>query len=162
LINKRFLRILKISYLIPLAIYAYVLFNLNCLSLLDGIALAVTSLGMVIAALAKIHLAEKHTWTGYCKENTDCFFSKGIYSYMRHPLYTGIYIFAFGGLITLVLHSEWYLTVIVIAALSYIMSFLALSAKRETEFLSNKLGIRFTDYKEAVHPFLPIKKYNAT
>jgi protein-S-isoprenylcysteine O-methyltransferase Ste14 len=96
LIDEKFLRILKISYLIPLALYGYVLFTMSYLSVLDIIALSVTALGTLIAALAKINLAGMHTWTGYCKENTNCFFSKGIYRYMRHPLYTGIFDTSFG------------------------------------------------------------------
>jgi protein-S-isoprenylcysteine O-methyltransferase Ste14 len=159
LIDEKFLRILKISYLIPLALYGYVLFTMSYLSVLDIIALSVTALGTLIAALAKINLAGMHTWTGYCKENTNCFFSKGIYRYMRHPLYTGIYVFALGGLVTLIPHSEWYLAATVLAALAYIMGFLALSAKRETEFLSKQLGSEFADYRQRVHPFLPIKRY---
>ena len=159
LIDEKFLRILKISYLIPLALYAYVLITMDYVSVLDIIALSATTLGTFIAALAKINLAGMHTWTGYCKENTNCFFSKGIYRYMRHPLYTGIYVFALGGLVTLLPHSEWFLAVIVLAALAYITGFLALSAKRETEFLSRKLGSEFADYRQRVHPFLPIKRY---
>lgn len=126
----------------------------------DFFALSLTLLGTVTAAKAKRDLGICHTWTGYCKESSSLR-ADGIYAYVRHPLYTGIYLFIMGGLSTIIIHSPWYLTTVVIGMVIFIMSFLAIAASKETNYLRNNLGKDFENYLEQVHPFLPLKKYNS-
>jgi protein-S-isoprenylcysteine O-methyltransferase Ste14 len=159
IIDKRLLLTLKLCYLIPISLYAYSLVFLTKLTYVDYVALLITLTGTAVASLAKITLADKHTWTGYCLEG-NCFVAKGIYAYIRHPLYVGIYLFIFGGLLTLIPNTVWYLNLIVILSLCYIMPFLVIVAGRETKYMSKQFGDSFNRYQDTIHPFLPLKKYN--
>jgi protein-S-isoprenylcysteine O-methyltransferase Ste14 len=158
LINQRMLLALKLCYLVPISVYIYSLVLLSSIGLLDLLALTVTIMGTSIAAIAKITLADKHTWTGYCLDG-NCYTTKGIYAYIRHPLYTGIYLFIFGGLLTLIPNTTLLLNIVVFLSLCYIMPFLAIVARRETKFLSKQFGDSFIQYQKEIHPFLPMKKY---
>ena len=160
IVNQRLLLELKLCYLVPICVYAYSLITLSYITYLDFFALLITLTGTAIALLAKITLADKHTWTGYCLEG-NCFIAKGIYAYIRHPLYVGIYLFIFGGLLTLIPNTIWYLNLIVIISLCYIMPFLAIVAGKETKYLSKQFGDSFYRYQKTIHPFLPMKKYSS-
>lgn len=159
LINDKLTLALKISCLIPIGIYGYTLATLDWLSVYDLIALALTFFGTLFAVKAKIDLGECHTWTGYCLKTTNLVV-KGIYAYIRHPLYVGIYISIFGGLLTLISHAPWFLTSIALITLGYIIPFLGIAATRETKFLAQEFGEEFLKYKDQVHPFLPLRKYS--
>jgi hypothetical protein len=39
----------------------------------------------------------------------------------------------------------------------FMISFLTITASKETDYLTKNLGEHFIKYKEQVHPFLPIK-----
>jgi len=158
LIKERWTLILKISCLFPIVAYAYVLFTLQRISTLDLFALSLTSVGMFLVLKAKSDLAKHHTWAGYCLSSARLF-AKGIYAYIRHPLYTGIYLFIFGFLLTVVPHGNWQLTLIAGVPLIYIMTFLAYSASKETEMLKKNIGNKFLAYKSQVHFCLPLRKY---
>ena len=160
LIDKRLLTTLKLSYVFLVAIYSYVVLTLTSVSWLDGLALAITSSGTLMAATAKLTLSSKHTWAGYCFTSADCFVAKGIYAYIRHPLYAGIYVFVVGGALTLVPNLPWFVTVVVGLPMLYAMGFLAVVANRETKYLAGKLGAPYKEYVLQVHPFLPFKKFN--
>jgi protein-S-isoprenylcysteine O-methyltransferase Ste14 len=161
LVNERFTKILKISYLIPVSIYSYILLTINSIKYLDYLALVITSVGLVVAALAKISLSNKHTWTGYCLSSSDCFIAKGIYIYIRHPLYTGIFLFSIGGLLTVVPTSPWFLSMTIILSLCYILSFLTIIARKETQYLIRQFGEPYIQYSKQVHPFLPLRRFKA-
>lgn len=159
LINNKLTLALKACYLIPLVIYAYTLATLDWLSILDLVAPALTSIGTLIVVKARIDLGEYHTWTGYCLKPAKLV-TKGVYAFIRHPLYTGIYISIFGGLLTIIPHNPWFLTMVVLITLVYIMSFLAITATRETKLLAQEFGDDALKYQRQVHPFLPLRKYN--
>lgn len=158
LVRERWTSILKISCLFPLAAYIYVLFTLQYISNLDLFALSLTSVGMLLVLKAKFDLAKHHTWAGYCLSSTKLF-AKGIYAYIRHPLYTGIYVFILGFLLTVVPHSSWQLSLMAGVPLVYVLTFLAYSASKETDMLKRKLGNKFLEYKSQVHFCLPLRKY---
>lgn len=159
LINEKCLHVLQICCLIPAALYAYTLITMDYLSSSDLVALTLTSFGTLIAGLGKITLAEKHTWTGYHLETTKSFLSKGIYAYIRHPLYTGVYVFIFGTICTFVAHLPYFLTAASLASLAYTMSFLAVAAARETKLLAREFGDEFLNYQAQVHACFPLRKY---
>jgi protein-S-isoprenylcysteine O-methyltransferase Ste14 len=115
-------------------------------------------LGTGLVIKAKVDLARHHTWTGFCK-NAPKLVCHGIYSYIRHPLYAGVYVFVFGLMTTVILHATWFLAVPAVLSIVYILSFLAVSASRETRILERKLGENFKDYKKQVHFCLPLRKY---
>ncbi len=164
LIGERWTFLLKASYLVPLAAYVWVLFTLESLMVFDWVAFGVTLVGTALVVKAKRDLAAHHTWTGYCLPNSK-FISNGIYAYIRHPLYTGIYIVVLGAFFTVVPHVNWQATstlaVTSIICMAYIMGFLAFLANKETKLLMTIHGKPFKHYKNKVHPCLPLRKYNS-
>lgn len=160
LINEKLLTTIKLSYILPVAIYSYVILTLPSVSWFDVLALAITSSGTALTATAKVTLSNKHTWAGYCFTSAECFVAKGIYAYIRHPLYTGIYVTIFGGALTLLPNLPWLPALIVALSVLCAMVLLAVVAKRETKYLARKFGAPYKEYVTQVHPFLPFKKFN--
>ncbi len=158
LINEKWTKVLKLALLAPLLVYSYTLLTLNMFLPVDLASLGLTLLGTAVVVKAKWDLSRHHTWTGFCMDATKLV-THGIYSYMRHPLYAGVYLFVSGLMLTVILHASWRLTLLSSLALVYILSFLAISASRETKRLENKLGREFAEYKKQVHFFLPLHKY---
>ncbi|MFH1328265.1 MAG: methyltransferase [Candidatus Bathyarchaeota archaeon] len=159
LVNEKITKLLKFSYFGPLIICAYTLATMDYLSYFDFLAVALTVFGTIVVVKSKLDLGICHTWAGYCKKSSELEVS-GIYAYIRHPLYTGIHLFSVGELVTLTLHAQWYLTVVAVIMGGFMVSFLTITASKETAYLTKKLGEHFLRYKEKVHPFLPIKKYS--
>lgn len=158
LISEKWTYALKSLLVVPLFVYAYALITLGGVSSIDLFGFGLTLLGASLVVKAKVDLARHHTWTGFCM-SAPKLVARGIYSYIRHPLYVGIYFFVFGLMLTVVLHASWYLAVPAALALVYILSFLAVSASRETRVLEQKLGQDFIDYKKQVHFCIPLRKY---
>ena len=158
LINEKLILAAKLCYLITVCIYGYVLVTLDQLLLSDFVAIILTFLGTLLTAKAKIDLGKYHTWIGYHLETTK-HVTKGVYAFIRHPLYTGVYIFIFGLLSAVIPHAPWFLIVILLITLAYIMAFIALAATREDKFLSQDFGEEFLKYQKQVHPFLPLRKF---
>jgi len=158
LISEKWTYVLKLVLLVPLLVYSYTLLTLNGLSPVDFVGFGLTFLGTALVVKAKWDLARHHTWTGFCMDAPKLV-SHGIYSYIRHPLYAGVYLFVSGLMLAVMLHASWYLVVPAGLALVYILSFLAVSASRETRRLEKKLGLEFTEYKKQVHFCLPLRKY---
>jgi len=159
LVNEKITKILKLSYFVPVIICAYTLATMDYITPFDFVALALTFVGAVVVVKAKLDLGICHTWAGYSKQSSELEVS-GIYSYMRHPLYMGVHLFSIGGLVTLTLHAQWYLTLVAVIMGLFMISFLTIAASKETDYLTKNLGEHFIRYKERVHPFLPIKKYS--
>ena len=157
LVNEKFTLAMKLCYLIPICIYGYTLVTLDRLLAVDFFALACTFIGTLLVVKAKADLAEYHTWTGYCSE-TPRFVTTGIYAFVRHPLYTGIYLFIFGTA-NVIAHVPWYLTLVALINLAYIMIFILWAATKETQYLTQRFGGEFLKYKQQVHPFLPLRKF---
>jgi len=158
LAKEKWTSALRLSYLVPVAIYSYVLVTLQWVSLLDLFALGLTLLGMLLVSKAKLDLSRHHTWAGYCLKSSKLF-TNGIYAYIRHPLYTGVYAFIFGMFLTVLPHTNWLVTLAAAVPLIYVMIFLAHSASKETEMLAKKLGVEFLVYKRQVHFCLPLRRY---
>jgi protein-S-isoprenylcysteine O-methyltransferase Ste14 len=158
LISEKWTHVLKLLLLVPLLVYSYALLTLNGVSPVDFFSFGLTFLGTSLVIKAKWDLARHHTWTGFCMDAPKLV-SHGIYSYIRHPLYAGVYLFVSGLMLTVTLHASWYLIVPAGLALAYILSFLAVSASRETRRLEKKLGPEFAEYKKQVHFCLPLRKY---
>jgi protein-S-isoprenylcysteine O-methyltransferase Ste14 len=159
LVNEKITRLLKFSYFAPLIICGYTLAIMNYLTIFDFLALAITFLGAVVVVKAKLDLGICHTWAGYCKQSSELEVS-GIYAYIRHPLYTGVHLFSVGELVMLTFHAQWYLALTAVIMGLFMVTFLVITASKETDYLTKKLGEHFIRYKKQVHPFLPIKKYN--
>jgi len=158
LISEKWTYVLKLSLLAPLVVYSYALITLNGVLPVDLLSFGLTLLGTALVVKAKWDLSRHHTWTGFCMDAPKLV-AHGIYSYIRHPLYAGVYLFVSGLTLTVTLHTSWYLVAPAGLALPYILSFLAVSASRETKRLEKKLGREFTEYKKQVHFCLPLRKY---
>jgi protein-S-isoprenylcysteine O-methyltransferase Ste14 len=162
LIGEKWTRLLRASYLVPLIAYMQVLLNAKWIGVNDFLALGITALGTALVVKAKLDLAEYHTGAGYRME-ANTFITCGIYAYMRHPLYTGIFVVVIGSLGTILPHLNLslYLTLPAAALLSilYVMGFLGFLARRETKALIETYGVQFRRYRKTTHPFLPLRKY---
>lgn len=158
LINEKWTYVLKLLLLIPLFVYSYALITLNELSPVDLFSFSLTFLGTALVVKAKWDLSTHHTWAGFCMDAPKLVVH-GIYSYIRHPLYAGVYLFVSGLALTVILHTSLYLVLPAGIALAYILTFLSVSASRETKRLEKKLGREFTEYKKQVHFCLPLRKY---
>ena len=161
LLNEKIVSIIKYFYFIPVFIYVYVILNLEDIYLYSYIGLLFTFGGSFLVAKAKIDLGIYHTWAGHILSSTRII-THGIYALIRHPLYTGIGIFIFGGIIVAINNNpfSFFISVIIITLLIIINFFLALSASRESIFLQEMFGEMFLEYKKQVHAFLPIRKYS--
>ena len=158
LISKKLIIAVKITYFVPISIYGYTLATLNYLLITDFVGLGIALLGTCLVVKAKTDIGEYHAWTGYQLRTTKLV-TRGIYAFIRHPLYTGIYLFIFGTFLTLVTHAYWFLTTVWVIVLVYIMAVLAVSAARETKLLAQAFGDDFLNYKKQVHSFLPIRRF---
>ena len=156
--HRGYLIALKLMYVVPLAVYGWSLANLTELAFYDVIALMLTAGGTYLAVRGKIDLGKEHAWTGYRRSGTQVI-TTGIYSWVRNPIYSGIFAFIAGACCTALPRISLPLLVASLATVFYIVSFLALSARRETHYLSVAFGDEYEDYKQQVHPFLPIKRY---
>ena len=97
--------------------------------------------------------------------------TSGIYAYVRHPIYTGVYFFIFGGFTIIIPHFLFgglspnippllsMLEIAAIASLIYIMGFLAFVANRESMILMSMFGDEYAQYKKQTHAFLPLRKF---
>jgi protein-S-isoprenylcysteine O-methyltransferase Ste14 len=109
LVSERLTLLMKTSYFVPLIAFVYVLIKLNIVLSFDIVTLGLTFIGTAIVVRAKLDLSRHHTWTGYCLHGSK-FTTKGIYAYIRHPIYTGIYVFVIGGFFTVIPHASWQLS----------------------------------------------------
>lgn len=158
LIDKKITLFMKVFYFIPILIYVYALINLEVYFGLDYFAVLLGLIGVFVVIKAKTDLGKYHTWAGYHKKGTKII-TDGVYAYVRHPLYSGIFVFIFGVILTMVLHLEWLLRIGGIFLLIIGMAFLVNSAKKEEEILEKEFGGQYLKYKERVHAFVPIRKF---
>ena len=159
LISEKWTYALKFILFAPLLVYSYTILTLNVLSPVDFVSFGFSFLGTAMVVKAKWDLSRHHTWVGFCM-NPPKLVAHGIYSYIRHPLYAGVYLFVSGLTLTVTLHTSLYLIAPAGLALIYVLSFLAVSASRETRRLEKKLGREFIEYKKQVHFCLPLRKYS--
>jgi protein-S-isoprenylcysteine O-methyltransferase Ste14 len=87
-------------------------------------------------------------WCDVYNGPPDTLQTKGLYSYVRHPQYMGILLVTFGLLI------HW--VTIILSVLFPILIFLYYHlAKTEENYLKEKLGEQFIQYKNTVPMFIP-------
>ncbi len=162
LVGEKWTSLLKITYLIPLAAYVDILLSMRSVAPLDYAALAMTLLGTFLVVRSRRDLAAGHTWSGYRME-AEAFTARGIYAWIRHPLYAGIFVVVSGSLCSILpridLSLSLALPVAALVCISYVLCFLVFTARRETVLLLERFGAPFRRYRESVHPFLPLKRY---
>ena len=158
LLNGKLTLSIKICYPILICTYGFIIATLELLLTLDFVALAVTFLGMLLVVKAKIDLGKYHTWAGFHFKATELV-TEGVYAFIRHPMYTGVYIFVLGGLSTAIFRVPWFLTLVGLITLVYMMVLVPIIASRETVLLTQEFGDEFLRYQERVHAFLPLRKF---
>ena len=150
--------VMKLCYPVPLLTYGYVLWTMDSLSVFDAAALALTAVGTMLVARARIDLGDSHTWAGYSLPGTRLVTS-GIYAWMRHPLYVGIVVAIAGSLLTIVPHGAPVLTGVEIFFVSAVLLFLVVAGYREHLTLARELGEEYGCYCNCVHSCLPLRRF---
>lgn len=150
--------LLKVLYLVPISIFIYTVIKIQTLLLYDYILPFIMCIGAFLVVKSKLDLGHHHTWVGYFSENPG-FVCKGIYSYIRHPLYAGIYIIIIFCSVSIAIHNPIYIGILNAAICLFILGFIFISAHKETSFLINYHGPEFEKYCKTIHPFFPLKKW---
>jgi protein-S-isoprenylcysteine O-methyltransferase Ste14 len=158
LMNRWSIALMKVCYLIPIVVYVYMLVTLDRLLTRDYIALGLTLIAAILAIKARRDLGGRHAWTGYHYTTTELV-ATGVYSLIRHPMYTASCVFIVGGVLTTVSRTTPVFTGIVLAALAYVVGYLVISASCESKVLSYQFGDAFLEYKRQVHPFFPLRRF---
>jgi len=157
LVHKTMLIIMKIVFPIPMICYIYFLVVNNQISAWDLIALLSTIIGTTIVGFSKNKLGVKHSWAGYSKQNISEIEKTGIYAIVRHPLYTGIYIACFGTFLFVIQRvvNNPIIFIIYIISISFVVTFLYISSKKESVALKERFGEEFAQYEREVPAFIP-------
>ena len=112
-----------------------------------GIGLALTAIGVGIAIWARLSLGAN--WSGTVTlKNEHELVRKGLYRWIRHPIYTGIALGMFGSAIIRV-----YLIGLIGAGL--ILLGFYIKARKEESFLREEFGAGFEEHAQQTGMFLP-------
>ncbi len=158
LYNSTIIILLKLLYLVPIGIFIYTIIKIQNLLLYDYVLPLIMSVGAFLVVKSKLDLGHHHTWVGYVSENSG-YVCKGIYSYIRHPLYAGIYLIIIFCSISIAIHNPVYIGLFNAAICTFILGFIYFSAYKETCFLIKSRGKEFEIYCKTIHPFFPLKKW---
>jgi protein-S-isoprenylcysteine O-methyltransferase Ste14 len=160
IVRPIFTTLMKTLSIALFVVYAGVLARLQAPTPLDWAALALTTAGSALVTAAKLTLGRFHTWTGFHLQQTTIV-RVGIYSYLRHPLYTGIFLVEFGGLALVaprLARLDLWLLPITLATVLYLMTFNVAMARRESREMARKFGSAFEAYSAEVRAFIPIRR----
>ena len=161
IIKKHILLLIKMVYIVPIFVFIYPILKLENIYLSSYLGLVANLIGTLLVIKAKLDLGKYHAWAGHILSSTKII-KKGIYSYIRHPLYAGIHLFIFGGILIGINNHPFSLFELlkILFLIFVIIFFLNISALKENKYLHEKFGEDYLKYKEQVHAFLPIKKYS--
>jgi len=160
LITGPWISIMKLLSLTMLVLYAYLLITLKAIEWFDIVALVVTAAGASLVMAAKLTLGRYHTWAGYHLPETTIV-NHGIYSRLRHPLYTGTILFEIGAFFVIFpsmsIYPE-YVSYTIASIFAYMICFNIYLATCESKAMNQKFDKQFDDYKARVRAFIPINK----
>ncbi len=148
-----------IGVLFPLYCLGYllILFGfLESVTVMDWVSFVITVLSLILIIKARIDLRDYYTWPGQFKQSPKLIKS-GLYNWIRHPIYFGIFLFVLGSLITVITHSVLMLGVLISLAGASLLAFTYFATEQEEYFLKMKLGGVYLNYKCRVDAFFPIK-----
>jgi protein-S-isoprenylcysteine O-methyltransferase Ste14 len=132
----------QLEHLVPLAltiISAYFWFNFFQSNLLGYAGLTFNLIGLIIWWSAKLTLAEN--WdAGYGKPKIKKLVTLGIYSKIRHPLYSGIILTLIG--LAFMYPKVWFILVNLLIVVYFIRRM-----RVEDRYLTETLGKRYRDYQ---------------
>jgi protein-S-isoprenylcysteine O-methyltransferase Ste14 len=112
-----------------------------------GIGLAVTAIGIGIAIWARLSLGANWSGTVTLKNHHELV-RKGLYRWIRHPIYTGITLAMFGTAAI-----KGFLGGFIGAALALLAFYV--KARKEESFLREEFGARFEEHAKDTGMFLP-------
>jgi protein-S-isoprenylcysteine O-methyltransferase Ste14 len=142
-----------------------VIYAMQSVLVLDYLSLVLCGLGAFSVTLAKktLESAGAFSWTGYALEQPKLV-TTGIYAYVRHPLYLGVYLVEVSALLLVLPRVEgWfgnhYLLVLAVAfcSMGYAMAFNAILATRESRYLMTQFP-SYADYANKVRAFIPVRR----
>lgn len=111
------------------------------------IGLLLTALGVAIAILARLSLGSNWSGTVTLKQDHELI-RKGLYSHIRHPIYSGILLGAIGsGMIEGEVRD--------LVGFLFLLTSFFIKAKREESFLFEEFGTNFTEHQRHTGMFLP-------
>jgi len=144
-------RLIQVLYLVTAIGYLFTLFNAESLiPEIDLPALALTILATLIIIKGVIDKKESSRQDGFSPQ--------GLYRYMRHPIYTGVTLFILSVLLTVAVHAEFILGLIMALAVGAILTYLYASAQKEEEKLKDKFGHDFIVYQKTIYAVFPFKR----
>lgn len=157
LIQEPWLTMMRMLFPIPPISYFYFLYKLDKITRLDILALMMMIIGVIIIGASKKKLGKRHSWAGYYKQNIDNFVQSGIYKYVRHPLYSGIYIAVTGSMLVVFQRIEIKKVVfwayIIVNIIVYV--FIFLSSQKESTALKKRFGEEYAKYEREIPAFFP-------
>jgi protein-S-isoprenylcysteine O-methyltransferase Ste14 len=157
LTKQLWITLMRLLFPIPPLCYAFFLYQLENTTIWDYGALALMMIGVWIIVLSKNRLGDRHSWTGYSKQNIDNFERTGIYKHIRHPLYTGIYVAVTGSMIVVFQRAQFNSLIFwaYVLANVYVYTFIYISSQRESNSLREQFGEEFAAYERDVPAFVP-------
>ncbi|MDN7428162.1 isoprenylcysteine carboxylmethyltransferase family protein [Burkholderia sp. AU45388] len=160
LITGPWTSLMKLLSLAMLILYAYLIATLKEIEWFDIVALVITAVGASLVTAAKRTLGRYHTWAGYHLPETTIV-SHGIYSRLRHPLYTGTIVFEIGAFFVIFPSMSIYpryASYIIAGIFAYMICFNIYLATCESRAMKQKFDKQFDEYKARVRAFIPINK----
>ncbi len=152
------------STAVLLAVVLYgVIFMMDSLTAIDFVALGLFFMGALLVRSAKTELEKNNafTWTGYVLDKPNLVTS-GVYKFVRHPLYLGVYCVEFGGAcIGLTRTDLWFpefyvwVNAALVIGIVYAVLFNALLASKESKNLQNIFGDEYVLYQKRVPAIVP-------
>ncbi len=134
----------------------YALISVGQVTAIDVLALIICAVGsaVVMSAQRALKRAQAFTWTGYALKQPRLV-TEGIYSFVRHPLYLGVYLMEIGASIFVFPKMPMSLIPFFVAALVFAISFNAVLAGKESRYLMTVFGDEYTRYAEKVPAIIP-------
>ncbi len=151
---------LFIAVLFPLYASGYlaiIFFFLGSATLFDWLAFLISFAGLMLVAKARIDLKGWYAWPGQFRVDMQLV-RTGIYSYMRHPIYVGTFVFVMGTLLTVVVHSPLILGILMAVTAATLLAFITLAARCEEARMQEELGEVYISYQCEVNAVLPFKR----
>ena len=151
---------LLIGVLFPLYIIGFIMivFSLSeSINMIVKLTFFSTVIGLIMVIKARMDLKNVYAWPGHFREETTLVKS-GIYKYIRHPIYVGIYIFILGTLLFVIAFSNFVSGLLMALVGSILLAFITIATRLEEVHLQKNLGESYALYKKEVHAVFPFGK----
>ena len=134
LIDIRAIKLLRLTYPLPILAFAWSLFLVENVMALDWVCLVIAVVGTVLVVKGKTDLGAYHTWAGYYLPYSSRI-RRGIFSWLPHPMYAGIIMVILSCSAVYVTRLPWYISAFALICCAYTSLFLIVVALREEKLL---------------------------